>query len=60
VDTVIGASDDGIYWWLRDSGTLGLLAQNVSPEGVTNSDGALVSIANRGVSVSVWVNPSVK
>lgn len=58
-ETVIGASEDGVYWWLRDSSVLGngLLAQNVSPMGVTNNDGALVSTANRGVSVSVWVKP---
>ena len=58
VTTVIGASEEGVYWWLRDGGALGLLAQDVSPEGVTNSDGALVSVGDRGVSVSVWVNPS--
>ncbi len=60
VDTVIGASEEGVYWWLRDNSVLGidLLAQNVSPDGVTNSDGALVSTTNRGVTLSVWVNPS--
>ena len=58
ITTSITASEEGVYWWLRDGGALGRLAQNVSPEGVTNTDGALVSTANRGVSISVWVKPS--
>ena len=60
ITTETVASDESVYWWLRDSGALGLLAQNVSPEGITNTDGALVSTANRGVSVSVWVKPTAE
>ena len=62
VSTVIGASEEGVYWWLRDGSVLGygMLAQDVSPEGITNSDGTLVSTANRGVVISVWVDPSQK
>ena len=62
VSTVIGASEEGVYWWLRDGSVLGygMLAQDVSPEGITNSDGTLVSTANRGVAISVWVDPSQK
>lgn len=51
------ASEDGMYWWLRDNGALDNLAQNVTPDGVINTQGAVVSMTNRGVSVSVWVAP---
>lgn len=58
-DLVPVADGNPLYWWLRDSGDLGLLAQNVSPTGVLNSAGALVSTANRGVLISVWVKPTI-
>lgn len=54
------ADGDALYWWLRDSGELGVLSQNVSPTGVLNSVGALVSTANRGVLISVWVKPTAE
>lgn len=56
--TSIVPTDEAIYWWLRDQGDLGELAQNVSPEGVVNTAGALVTAENRGVLLAVWVEPT--
>ncbi len=56
--TSIVPTEEAIYWWLRDQGNLGELAQNVSPEGVVNTAGALVTAENRGVLLAVWVEPT--
>lgn len=56
--TSVVQNEETVYWWLRDGGDLGQLAQNVSPTGVVNTMGTLVSAEDRGVVLAVWVQPA--